>query len=128
MTGQLMHLHPTDERLPCRWTTIDDAIQITCDLRGMKIQHIGIYSLGHVLTRQLQIVEHYRGQAVDELRIALPNFLRNVYGSLNLWDGARIGGMQQKVIQFPQSLWCVFGEKVDVQETQCGLYLLCLCA
>ena len=62
------------------------AIQITRDLRGVEIQQIRIHVIRCVVTRHFQIVEHYRGQAVDELRIVFPDFLSQFYGSLNLWD------------------------------------------
>src|ERR1700730_13790622 len=86
MPGQFMHLDRRDERHPSRWTPVEDGIQITRHLRGVEIQQINIHLTRYILARHLQIVGHYSGQTVHELRIAFPDFLSQFYGSLSLWN------------------------------------------
>src|SRR5215467_2083229 len=93
MACEFMHLNPTHERLPCRWTPVQDAVQIACHLRGVEIQQIAIYVARYVPARHSQIVEDHRRQATDELRVALLDFTRQLDGALDLWDRPRAAAM-----------------------------------
>src|SRR5262245_60885359 len=106
MACEFMHLNPTDEWLPCRWSAIQDTVQVACHLRGVEIEQIAIHLTRYVLARHSQVVEDHRGQAAHELRIALLDFPGQLDGALDLWDRPSAAAMQQEVVQLRQSLRC----------------------
>src|SRR5690348_778184 len=124
MTRQFMHLDlAADERPPCRWAAVDNAIHIACNLRCVEVKQIEIHFTGCVLASKSQIVEHHRGQVFDECRIALFHLPRQTHRASSDWNERHVLRPQQKLAQSLQGLWSVVGIKLNVKETECRSHL-----
>src|SRR3984885_11099609 len=122
VAGQFMHLDRSSyEAPPCRRATVENAVQVALLVHYLEIEQIHVDLSRHILACQRKMIDHYRAQVIDELRVVSDDLLKQR-------DGVWIVGLHHNCGQLLQSLWHVLVERMGIEETHPRPYLFGLIA